>query len=508
MKKMLSLLCLSTLASVGIFAQQWDGAATSAGAIYRSGVVGIGTASPVATASLTLGNGTVNKVQVMSADGDIMMLDAAGSLTFPAISATSTAPMINMFASGTANKKRMVLQHSPLYPTWGLQYEDSLDRFHYIANGNSAMSVDLLNRRMGLGGVVSPTSALSIGTSDAAIKLNISSTDGDISFSDENGSINFPLTTIANKPMINMFPSIVPTGTTYPDRMLFAFSPSLTTTGLQFQGDARKFNFLNGNATTMTVDMLNKRLGIGLNAPTATLSVGNTAGTTANVKFTVAGSDGDATFLDPLGSITFPAITANSTAPMINMFASGTMNLKRMVLQHSPSFPTWGLQYEDSLDQFNFIGSGTSALTVNLVNKRVGIYTAAPEASLHVASGKVVIGAAGTNQPAGYRLYVQEGVLTEKVKVAVRNSANWADYVFDENYKMKDLAEVEAFVKENKHLPNFPSAQEMVENGLDVATMDAKLLEKIEELTLYLIEMKKENEALKCRIEKIEKASK
>ena len=505
MKKILSLVCLSALTSVGLFAQQWDGAATSAGVIYRSGLVGIGTSSPVATASLTLGNGTVNKVQIMTADGDIVMLDAAGSLTFPAISANSTAGMINMFASGTTNKKRMVLQHSPAYTNWGLQYEDSLDRFHYLANGASAMSIDLTNKRMGLGGVMSPTSALSIGTSDATIKLNISSTDGDLNFTDENASLNFPLTTTANKPVVNLFPAIVPAGTTYPDRMLFAFSSALSTTGLQFQGDARKFNFLNGNVTTMSVDMLNKRVGLGLSAPTATLSVGSMSGAVSNVKFTVAGADGDATFLDPLGSITFPAISANSTTPMINMFASGTMNKKRMILQHSPSFGTWGLQYEDSLDQFNFIGSGTSAMSVNISSKRVGIGTAAPEAPLHVASGKVVIGVAGTNQPAGYRLYVQDGILTEKVKVAVRNGANWADYVFDENYKMKDLAEVEAFVKTNKHLPNFPSAQEMVDNGLDVATMDAKLLEKIEELTLYLIEMKKENEALKCRLDNLEK---
>lgn len=508
MKKILSLICLSALTSAGLYAQQWDGAATSAGAIYRTGVVGIGTASPVATAALTLGNGTVNKVQIMSADGDILMLDAAGSLTFPAITATSAVPMINMFATGTTNKKRMVLQHSPTYTNWGLQYEDSLDRFHFLGNGASAMSVDLVGRKVGLGGVVSPTSALSIGTSDAAIKLNISSTDGDLNFTDENASLNFPLTTTANRAIVNLFPAIVPVGTTYPDRMLFAFSSALSTTGLQFQGDTRKFNFLNGNLTTMTVDMLNKRLGVGLNAPTATLSVGSMTGAASNVKFTVAGVDGDATFLDPLGSITFPAISATSAAPMINMFASGSNNKKRMVLQHSPAFPTWGLQYEDSLDQFNFLGSGVSAMTVNVSNKRVGIGTAAPEAPLHVASGKVVIGVVGTNQPAGYRLYVQDGILTEKLKVAVRNGASWADYVFDENYKMQDLAEVEAFVKANHHLPNVPSAQEMVDNGLDVATMDAKLLEKIEELTLYLIEMKKENETLKCRIENIENAAK
>ena len=55
---------------------------------------------------------------------------------------------------------------------------------------------------------------------------------------------------------------------------------------------------------------------------------------------------------------------------------------------------------------------------------------------------------------------------------------------------------VEKFVKDNNHLPNVPSAHEMVENGIDVATVDAKLMEKIEELTLYLIEINKKLDAL------------
>ncbi|MNR27803.1 hypothetical protein D3C85_1450900 [compost metagenome] len=62
---------------------------------------------------------------------------------------------------------------------------------------------------------------------------------------------------------------------------------------------------------------------------------------------------------------------------------------------------------------------------------------------------------------------------------------------------MLDLKELDEYIKLNKHLPNIPSADEMVKNGLDVAEMDALLLSKIEELTLYVIELKKELEALK-----------
>ncbi|RWX00996.1 hypothetical protein [Flavobacterium cerinum] len=116
--------------------------------------------------------------------------------------------------------------------------------------------------------------------------------------------------------------------------------------------------------------------------------------------------------------------------------------------------------------------------------------------------GKVRIGN-GLNDiktPDGYTLFVEEGILTEKVKVAVKTTANWADYVFAEDYKLMPLTEVEQFTKNNKHLPNVPSAKQMVENGLDVAQMDAKLMEKVEELTLYLIEQNKQIELLKTEI--------
>jgi N-acetylneuraminic acid mutarotase len=109
--------------------------------------------------------------------------------------------------------------------------------------------------------------------------------------------------------------------------------------------------------------------------------------------------------------------------------------------------------------------------------------------------GKVIIGNI-TSLPVGYRLYVEQGILTERLRVAVNNSGSWADYVFADDYKLMPLEEVEAYIKEHNHLPNVPSADQMVENGIDVATVDAKLMEKIEELTLYMIEMKKEMKKL------------
>lgn len=104
-----------------------------------------------------------------------------------------------------------------------------------------------------------------------------------------------------------------------------------------------------------------------------------------------------------------------------------------------------------------------------------------------------------------YRLIVEGGIITEKIKVAVKGSADWADYVFEPSYKLMSLDKVESFVKENKHLPNVPSADEMAKNGLDVSQTSAKLMEKIEELTLYMIEMNKEIKALKLENETLKK---
>jgi hypothetical protein len=138
---------------------------------------------------------------------------------------------------------------------------------------------------------------------------------------------------------------------------------------------------------------------------------------------------------------------------------------------------------------------GTSLVNVDAAGVTGGRFKIA-------ADGKVSLGNPST--PGSYRLYVADGILAERVKVALKSTAYWADYVFAPDYNLMPLGEVETFVQANRHLPNVPSAAQVVAEGIDVATMDAKLLEKIEELTLYLIDLKKENEALKARIENLE----
>ena len=111
-----------------------------------------------------------------------------------------------------------------------------------------------------------------------------------------------------------------------------------------------------------------------------------------------------------------------------------------------------------------------------------------PKSLLTFYQDKVGIGEI-TGMPGEYRLYVEGGIMTEKVRVKLQGE--WADYVFDENYDLMSLSEVESFIKENKHLPDVPSAKEVKKEGMDVGEMNSVLLKKIEELTLHIIELEK-----------------
>jgi len=119
------------------------------------------------------------------------------------------------------------------------------------------------------------------------------------------------------------------------------------------------------------------------------------------------------------------------------------------------------------------------------------------------SSGQASIGS-GMSTPSGYKLFVADGILTEKVKVALKSSGDWADHVFAKNYKLIPLNEVEAFIKNNKHLPGIASADELVKDGgIDMNQMFAKQMEKIEELTLYIIEQNKKIEKLETLVQKL-----
>jgi hypothetical protein len=130
--------------------------------------------------------------------------------------------------------------------------------------------------------------------------------------------------------------------------------------------------------------------------------------------------------------------------------------------------------------------------------------------ALNVAQvqGTLIVGIDADNvtTPPGYRLFVQEGILAERVKVALKGTGQWSDYVFKQDYHLMPLDQLEKFVNTKSHLPGIPSAEEMVKEGLDLGQMDAKLLEKIEELTLYIIDLNKQLQAQKKEIETLKQS--
>lgn len=108
------------------------------------------------------------------------------------------------------------------------------------------------------------------------------------------------------------------------------------------------------------------------------------------------------------------------------------------------------------------------------------------------AEGKVGIGT--TDFSGDHKLRVQGSIGAREIKV---EASGWSDFVFEDNYELRTLEETEKFIVKNKHLPEIPSAAEVEQDGINLGEMDAKLLQKLEEMTLYMIDMNKEIKAVK-----------
>lgn len=115
------------------------------------------------------------------------------------------------------------------------------------------------------------------------------------------------------------------------------------------------------------------------------------------------------------------------------------------------------------------------------------------------ADGKVGI---GTEAFGAERLAVNGNIRAKEIKV---EATGWPDYVFQKDYKISSLADLDRYIKANKHLPGIPTAQEVKQNGIELGEMNKLLLQKIEELTLHLIGKDKAIEGMLKRMDDIEK---
>lgn len=132
-----------------------------------------------------------------------------------------------------------------------------------------------------------------------------------------------------------------------------------------------------------------------------------------------------------------------------------------------------------------------------------GIYQESADAKNYF-NGKVWIGGlpTGTSTNGDAKLAVNGNIYCSRLKVT---STGWADYVFEKGYKLPTLAEVESFIKSNGHLPGVASAKQIDEEGNDVGESQKMLLQKVEELTLYMIDLKKEVDQLKQENKELKK---
>lgn len=134
-------------------------------------------------------------------------------------------------------------------------------------------------------------------------------------------------------------------------------------------------------------------------------------------------------------------------------------------------------------------GGGTNRLEFGTSDRKTTYMT--------ILNGNVGI---GTTNPGSWKLAVNGKIRAKEIKV----ETTWSDFVFYDNYTLPTLTEVEKHIKENRHLKDIPSADEVAENGIYLGEMDAKLLQKIEELTLYAIEQEKRIETQLLKLEKQE----
>lgn len=247
-----------------------------------------------------------------------------------------------------------------------------------------------------------------------------------------------------------------------------------------------------GSAWTEAMRISNTgNLGLGVTAPNAKLHL-QTGGT---VTYTGDGNSNDALVL---GTNKTSGVQGN--VAVYSYDASGIDKGGSMVL---------GGKYDatNNIASFAKIKAGKSETTAGDYSGYLSFYTRLTGSSLVERmridkNGNVAIGGTFTSGTGPYKLAVEGKIGAREIKVTL--ASPWADYVFADNYKLKSLYDVDQFVKVNKHLPGIPSSAEVEKaGGVELGNINVKLLEKVEELTLYVIELKKENDAIKEQLNNI-----
>lgn len=211
------------------------------------------------------------------------------------------------------------------------------------------------------------------------------------------------------------------------------------------------------------------------------------------------------TILSILLLITTILVTAQNQTVNGNLTTTGSVTVGKQVsatvfgsvnrLSLTPYRHTGGLWTFTSRDvpevAYLDIAYGNTNILAFHHKNGIGIFTTNPTCALDVRGGIK-----------GTQLDINGTIRAKGVKI---EATGWSDFVFDKDYRLLTLSEIESHINEHKHLPDIPSQKEVLENGIDVGDMQAKLLQKIEELTLYVIEQDKKIQLQQKRIEDLEK---
>lgn len=248
------------------------------------------------------------------------------------------------------------------------------------------------------------------------------------------------------------------------------------------------------SGTLVTVDPGNSNLGDN-QLSLKVLGKSGTIGLNVNMLgYTGIGTITPAAQLHTTGTVRFAGLANdNALTRVVVSDASGNLSYRDASTLGGSGTTGWALAGNSNPGAGSFIGTTDATPVVFKANNIEGIRIG--------TNGNVGIGTAsitGTD----YKLYVQGNIRTRKVRV---DQDTWSDYVFDKEYQLPTLAQVERYIQQHHHLPDVPSAAEVAKEGVDLGDNQAVLLKKIEELTLYVIEQNKLLKQQQERIDALEK---
>ena len=381
--------------------------------------------------------------------------------------------MIHMFPNGTANADRMVIQHSSTYPNWGLQYQDATDQFNFLGQGNPVMSVNLYPGSVG------------IGTATPGAKFDIA---GSGSYDLTGGYSDFRL----GDATYNLKMGVANAGGGAGDAYVAG-------SGRLYLGTSNTFT----RSQTVAIN------------PDGTVGVG---GYIANAKLGVTG--------DTISSV--PVISATATYTGGNSDVRGVQSTSVIAPGYGFGVHATGgymggyfnanaTTYTGNAYGAYGIANGSVGIRYGVFGNANGTGTGSRYGVYGTASGgdnawggyfpaktytsELRVG--GTQGATGYVAAINGKLIATEVRVDLQ--AIWPDYVFNTDYNLTPLDELEAKLNADKHLPGVPSASEMKQSGIMLGEMQTKTMEKVEENTLYILQLNNKIKELEKKIEALSK---